>query len=882
MSKCILKNITKKIALASLCLPFSLVAQTPTSTQMAQFKSLPKAQQEQLAKQYGYDLNTMAPLNKATEKVQRKSQKPRKIVKSVEYDLDMDENQLTPYGYDVLAGSPDSFIMSDDFPVPNDYLIGPGDELKIEIYGKENREVTLAVSREGVVNIPSLGPVNASGLTFSEFRTLMIKSIKNKVIGVEVIVSMGSMRMMQVYIVGESNQPGAYNVSGITTITQALIASGGVKKSGSLRNIQLKRKGKVITTLDMYELLLKGNTLNDIRIEGGDTLFIPTINKTVSIGGAIQRPAIYEFTQPIKLIDLINIAGGTDITAYLSKISVQRITSNGKTIETVDLTTSSGKNFVIKDGDEIQIAKLKDSTESGISIRGTVARQGGYEFTVGMKVSDLLTSVSSDLMVSTDLEYALIVREINAKRDISVLQFNLGKAISSPLSSDNIKLQDRDQIFVFSNSLDVDFWLGIKDKTAEDLKNESKSQVNEDVLTQNSIINNSEKIMLDADTGAEIESSEVIKSDNTLTASELSDTVLLNIREKQLRPILTRLKKQASLTSPVQIVDISGDVIYPGSYPLTLNANINTLLSASGGLLESAYIERAELSRISYENNALAITRKHISLSNDNNKRRLISLKAKDRLNILTKPGWTDEYSVSLQGEVLFPGTYTFKRGATIFDILKRAGGLTQFADRDGAVFSREKLKKREQVQMEFLQNQLKQQITGMALRTNSTSTSSPTESMGLVEELGNLKPMGRMVINLPKILEGDKTFDIVLADGDKLYIQEKDDVTSIVGEVQFTSSHTFNPHEDVNDYITLAGGMREQADSDKIYVVRANGSVFVPNNSFWFSRKSEALRPGDTIIVPLDINYQDGLTTIATATQIVYQLGVAWSAIQN
>ena len=876
-----LKNITKKIVFVSFCLPLSLAAQTPTSAQIAQFKNLPKAQQEQLAKQYGYDLNTMSSLTKGSNKAKKKPQKPTKTVKTAGKKVNSYKNKLTPYGYDVLAGSPDSFTISDNFPVPNDYLIGPGDELKIELYGKDNREINLAVTREGVVNIPSLGPVNASGLTFSEFRTLMIKLIKNKVIGVEVIVSMGSMRMMQVYIVGESNKPGAYNVPGITTITQALIASGGVKTSGSLRNIQLKRKGNVVATLDMYELLLKGNTQNDMRIQGGDTLFIPTINKTVSIGGAIQRPAIYEFTQPIKLKELINIAGGTDITAYLSKIAVQRITQNGTVIETVDLTTPEGKNFVIKNGDEIQIAKFKDSTESGVSVRGTVARQGAHEFFQGMKVSDLLTSISSDLTPSTDLEYALIVREVNTKRDINVLQFNLGKAITSPQSPDNIQLQDRDQIFVFSNSLDVNYWLGIKDKTAASLNNETERKIASDVRKQNSIINNSEQTVVDADTGAELEGAEIKNNDN-VTAAELSGIMLLNLREKQLAPILTRLKKQASLENPVQILDISGAVKYPGSYPLTLNANINTLLRASGGLLESAYLDRAELSSLGYENNDLRVTQKAISLSSKGNESRLITLKAKDRLNILSKPGWNDEFSVSLQGEVLFPGTYTFKRGATISEVIERAGGLTSFADINGSVFSREKLKKREQVQMEFLKNQLKQQITGMALRPNNTSSSSPSEAISLVKELGNLKPMGRMVINLPKILEGDKAFDLVLADEDKLYIQEKDDVISIVGEVQFTSSHTFSANEDVDDYIDLAGGMREQADSDKIYVVRANGSVFVPNNSFWFSRKTESLRPGDTIIVPLDVNYQDGLTTIATATQIVYQLGVAWSAIQN
>ncbi|PKG37513.1 sugar transporter [Psychromonas sp. Urea-02u-13] len=899
--------MSKKIALSSLFVSLSLFAQTPTPEQMAQFKQLPKAQQEQLAKQYGIPMSVINGTGGGASQAptQTTIQGPQKTVsstgpvvdikrqldglalqvKELNKELGLDEGELKPFGYEVLKGTPESFTLSDDFPVPNDYLIGPGDELKIELYGKVNQEFILKVTREGMVNLPTLGPINASGLTFSEFRALMTKTVKNKIIGVDATISMGSMRMMQVYIVGESVQPGAYNVAGITTITQAIIASGGIKETGSLRNIQLKRKGKVVKTLDMYDLLLKGDTKNDIRLERGDTLFIPTVKEVVSVEGAIKRPAIYELKKRTKLVELLKNAGGTDVTAFLQRVSIQRITEEGVVVETVDLNSKKGKNFIVKSGDKIQIPKVRDSFSSGIAIRGEVARQGVYQFKKGMKVTDLLSSTSTDLKVTTDLNYALVVREINTHRDIKVFQFDLANAIDSPESKDNLVLQDRDQLFVFSNDVDAEFWLGIKDETESTRTEQNKLKLEEESLQRDLMQASSTIEVVDGQTGAVLKTDSAKKEDVPLTAGQLGKAERLNLREDQLKPILDRLKAQASLLSPAEIVDIAGDVKYPGRYPLTENADVNSLIKAGGGLLESAFTNRAELSRTTYKDTELIIKQTNILLETKNAENGGLVLKAKDRLNILSKPGWNDELILDLQGEVMFPGKYTFKRGTTISEIITRAGGLTKFADENGAIFAREKLKKREIVQMNFLRAQLQQQIAGMTLRKNSSSasfSSTPTDAMALVNELETTEPMGRMVINLPEILKGNDKFDIVLANEDKLYIPEQSDSISIVGEVQYTSSHTFTNDKMIDDYINLAGGMKAQADSDRVYVVRADGSVLVPNNSFWFSRENEALRAGDTIIVPIDVDYLDGLSTIASATQIVYQLGVAWSAING
>ncbi|WP_354623212.1 SLBB domain-containing protein [Psychromonas sp. MME2] len=350
---------------------------------------------------------------------------------------------------------------------------------------------------------------------------------------------------------------------------------------------------------------------------------------------------------------------------------------------------------------------------------------------------------------------------------------------------------------------------------------------------------------------------------------------------------MTRLRSQASLINPIQVIEIGGDVKYPGTYPLVKNGHVKDAIKAAGGLLESAYLNEAELTRTSYVEDDLKIKQYRLDLHQLDaaNSKSNYQLRSKDRLNILTKPGWNDELVVTLQGEVRFPGEYSFKRGETIKDIVLRAGGLTRFANAEGAVFAREQLKIREAREMKYLKAQMQQQISAMTLRKNSVTgsyASSPQDALNVVNELETLPALGRMVINLPEILNNNEKLDVQLANEDKIYIPELVKAVSIIGEVQFKSTHTFDENLTLDDYIDLAGGMKKQADNDRIYVIRANGSVMVPKSSYWFNNQNQPLKPGDTIVVPIDVDYMDGLSAVATATQIVYQLGVAWSAINN
>lgn len=842
-----------------------------SAAQINQFKSLPKAQQEALARQYGVDLDSLMGTSATSTVVEQapaivpvaKSQviSPEQVIEN--------DDEVAMFGYDVLSGSNMGFTVVDDFPVPLDYQMGPGDIINVQMFGKSTQDVSLKIDRDGTINLPDLGPISVAGQTFEQLRTQVIKVIKQKVIGVDVSVSMGAMRTMQVYIVGEVTQPGAYNVNALTTITQALVASGGVKQSGSLRNIQLKRKGKVVSDFDLYDLLLNGDTAKDIRLSSGDTLFIPTRQNSVTIEGQVTRPAMYELKGRVTMTGLLNMAGGASAQAYLSKVNVRRANSDGVQQLTLDLSTPSDRQFIVADGDEIRFDKVSNSLKNAIAVRGEVARQGALSFKEGMKVSDAIGSIEDGLKQSADLNYALLVRQINQKQDIEVFQFSLLEALTAPTSRDNLLLQEKDQIFVFDNGLEQGYWYGSY------VNGKAKGDDN------NGLSDDRERI--DAQTGAVVIEKETTELDvadvtNVSAAAKLRKAS----RELLLAPIVDRLKEQSGYLLPAQVIEISGAVKFPGVYPLAVNAKIPSILTAAGGLTESAYLTSAELSHRVTWNGRSVMERVNFSLKDAITGKYPVQISPQDHIIIKSKPGWKEGMVVDLQGEFVFPGTYIFQRGETLKEVIERAGGFTEFAYPDGAILSRERLKRQEAERLKYLNAQLKQEISSMSLRRQGSSVSDPAQAIAIVDQLDKAEPVGRLVVDLNKAMTGDKLANLLLEKGDKLFVPALNPVVSITGEVQYASHHTFNPNSTVEDYIASAGGTKRQADIDRVYIVKANGSVELPNNSFWFSRNYQPLEPGDTIIVPINTDYLDGLSTLSTATQILYQLGVAWSAVKD
>lgn len=735
------------------------------------------------------------------------------------------EEALKPFGYDLFEGVPSTFAPATDIPVPVDYVLGPGDTLAIQLYGNQPATYELTIERDGRINFPKLGPINLSGLTFDRAREVIDERVAQQLIGSRVSVTMGELRSIRVFVLGEAEKPGSYTVSGLSTMTNALFVSGGVKKIGSLRNIELKRNGRVVTVLDLYDLLLHGDTSNDRQLLPGDVIFIPPIGNTVSVDGAVRRPAIYELKGERTVSQAIELAGGLLPDADQKLVHLERILpSRLREIQDINLTVGTSRATLLANGDKLRVPAIRPTLENSVTLNGFVFRPGSFEYHVGLRLSDVLPSFD-ELRPNADLHYIMIRREVPPEERVEVLSADLQRALSARGSAADLELKPRDQVYVFD-----------------------------------------------------------------LSAS----------RARLLAPVLQTLELQASPDRPEQIVSIDGRVKAPGRYPLEPTMRISDLIRAGGSLEDAAYRGQAELTRYKVVDgdaretelipvNLAAIRRGDAAAD--------IKLMPFDVLVIKPIPMWHEPGSIELAGEVRFPGKYPIHQGETLYSVLQRAGGFTDVAFPEGAVFIREELKKREKDQIELLSNRLQSDLAALSLEAVASSavTSNSGGAAGagqalvvgqqLLAQLRDSKPVGRLVIDLAQVnRRPGAPGDVLLRDGDRLLVPKQTQEITILGEVQSPISHVYRAGLSRDDYIAMSGGTTQRADRKRIYVVRANGDVLTAGRTAgWFRRsRSFAMRPGDVIVVPLDTERVPALPVWQAVTTIIYNLAVALLAVRS
>jgi polysaccharide export outer membrane protein len=715
-----------------------------------------------------------------------------------------DNSALRLFGYDLFAGDPTSYQPNAQIPIEPNYSLGPGDELRIQFYGKVNDYFEQTISRDGSISFPKIGPVGIAGLTFAEAKQLINRKVAEEYIGVKVSLSLGSLRSIRVFVLGEAYKPGTYTVPSLSTMTNVLFLSGGVTNIASLRNIQLKRDGEVRAVLDLYDLLLSGDRSKDFRLQAGDTIFIPTIKYTASIDGQVRRPAIYETAANPTVSQLIELAGGLLPTAFRDRATIRRVDDSGfMTALDIDLSTDTGLKTQIKNGDHLAVGVIADDQRQVVTLSGNLHHPGQFLWREGLKISDLISHVD-ELKPNTDMDFALLVRELLPTGKIITFYVNLSAVLADTDNPSNISLLPRDRLMVFSNQED---------------------------------------------------------------------------RIKELAPLLAKLQLQSRLGEMARIATIRGTVRSPGEYPLTKNMSLSQLIAAAGGLREQAYTQAVEVTSFDFSDGDQAVTsHRTIDLKTlVNNQKSDVILQPHDVVSVRTLPEYRETLSIELNGEVRLPGVYNFVQGETLSAVIERAGGLTDSAFAQAAVFTRESIRRQEIKRLEELSERMRADISAINLQGEKSVDVESEER--ILERLDQQKALGRLVIDLSAIIDGSVD-DVVLRNGDRLTIPEYSQEVSVLGEVPWPSSYQYNSRLILADYVALAGGADVRADKDRIYVVKADGSVRIPNSSGWLRWQRFAIEPGDTVIVPMDVDRQRPMALWREASSIIYQLSLGAAAI--
>ena len=729
------------------------------------------------------------------------------------------QEALQPFGQDLFSQHPATFTPLTNVPVPSNYIVGPGDMLEVQLWGNKDHDYELVVGRDGRINFPSLGSISVGGRLFSTVQAELQSRITKQLIGENGSVTMAQTRSVQVFVVGDAFAPGTYTISALGTVTSALYAAGGIGTSGSMRRIELKRNGAVVSSLDLYDLLLHGSTKDDARLLTGDVVFAPPVGPTIAIDEEVERPAIYEIKNETTPAQVVALAGGLKPDADTSRATLTRIMPNGeRVVLPLDLTAAGGEKEGLRNGDYIHIPRLRPTLDSDVILQGNVYTAGPFEYHSGMRLSSLIRSVD-DLKPSSDLHYVLIRREVPPDRRIEAISADLAAAIAHPGTDADPMLMPKDQVMVFD---------------------------------------------------------------------------LSSSRDHIIEPILDELRTQATAEQPDQVVTVDGRVNVPGRYPLEQGMRVADLIRAGGGMATAAYTGTAELTRYVVGKDGTRRTQisdVDIAQALSGDPAANVLLEPYDVLSVKEVSQWADRESVTLLGQVRFPGVYSIRPGETLKSVVERAGGLTEYAFPEGAVLTRTELQQREQREMDQLAARMKVELGVLALRAVATTqgsnvggaTNALIVGRSLLHELEGEKAVGRLVINLREIVRTpkDSLYDVVLRDGDQLTVPKFQQEVSVIGEVQSPTSHLYNPNLSRDDYIRLSGGLTAQADSKRVYVVRADGSVVANEGSRWFNRGSNIqIRPGDTVVVPINATQMLPLPFWQAVTGIMYNVAIAAAAV--
>ena len=593
---------------------------------------------------------------------------------------------LPMFGYDLFRKAPDTFSPVNNIPVTPDYTIGPGDELLVSIWGQIEANQKVIVDRNGMINLPKVGQISVVGVRYQNLPAHLKTAIGRMFKNFELDVSLGKLRSLQVFVVGQAARPGNYTVSSLSTLVNAIFASGGPSAKGSMRHIQLKRSGKVVTEFDMYDLLLKGDKSKDVQLLPGDVIYIPTIGPMAAISGSVNTPAIFELKNEETLAGLLNLAGGLTNVAAGQKVTVERI--HERQIRKVAEFNLDKEGLVkpLQDGDLVTVFAISRRFDNAVTLRGNVASPRRYPWTEGLRVGDVIPDkdalVSSSYWVrqnnaaklevnslnevrnevkrsfaEINWDYAVVER-LNKNLTTSLIPFNLGKAVIEHDPEQNLLLQAGDTITVFS-----------KDDMQVPIANRTKYVVLEGEFARAGVY----QVKPGETLRQLVERVGGFSPEAYLFGGEFTREATRQVQQKRLDELVTRMEAeiQRAAIRRSSTMDTKEEA-----------ATIKLEAQSQEALLNKMRQVKAS-GRIVLEMPEHAVELKNLPD---------IALEDGDRYFVPSTPS-----TVSVMGTVYNQNAFVYKKGQTVSDYLNRAGGPTRDGDdsevylvrADGTVFSK-------------------------------------------------------------------------------------------------------------------------------------------------------------------------------------------------
>lgn len=801
---------------------------------------------------------------------------------------------LEQFGADIFrdgTGNLDQLPM--DLPAGPDYVLGPGDGVSIDIWGGVAQRLQRVVDPAGRLALPEVGTVQVSGRTLGDVQRIVQAALRTQFHEVEADVSLSRLRSVRVYVVGEVEHPGPYDISSLSTVLNALYAAGGPTSRGSLRHLRLYRGKDLVQEIDAYDLLLHGVHNDLIKIQSGDTVQVPPLGSEVTVSGMVMHPAIYELDHEKSLADVLQLAGGVLPSGTYRHIEVERVVAHqSHTMLQIDMPETNDvqavnkalDDFAIQDGDKIRISPILPYSDKTVYLDGHVFHPGKYAYHDGMKLTDLVHSYS-DLLPEPYKQHAEIIRLEPPDYTPVVLAFNLGDALAG--KDPNLVLRPFDTVRIFGRY---------------DFEDVPVISVSGEVRDPGDHVTNGSTRLRDviylaggATPDAELDDAQVFRHTEDGKLKVISVNLKRALDGDPKDNLLLEPKDRVFVHRDLNKVDpatvtIQGEVARPGKYPLGEDMSAADLVRVAGGFRRGAYTETADLTHyelLNGTNVAGESVNVPIAKAMAGEPDTDVRLHDGDVLTIKQVTGWKDVgASIAVNGEVIHPGTYGIQEGERLSSILMRAGGFRSDAYPYGVVFERKQVRQLEEENREQLVRQVRIDGANLTLIPEQDSDQKMAKEAAVnqwqaaLQKLQDSPPSGRLVIHVTTNTKkwANTSADIQVRAGDVIYIPKRPNFVMVEGSVYNPTAVTYKPGKDAGWYLKQAGGPTNTANKKAVFVIRADGSVAGgAGGLFSGGVERAALHPGDLVMVPEKAF--SGTTkwkqTLESA-QLAYAVGVA------